>query len=235
MNRLYFLHLLETPSLIKDKDVADIEKIIAEYPYFQPAHILLTYALFKNKNTSYQGRLNICAALTSDRSCLYHLIKDIENESPAIEVSDSPCPINENISEQSEVSQDFSRLCDDEVEVVSSPQHKESEELPAYETEKNQTLESEKDIKVKLIDQFLNNEPRISRPVKADFFNPVNLAQKSCEEHEEFNTETLANIYISKGNYSKAIRIFENLCLRFPEKSTYFANQIEKIKEAQKE
>jgi len=40
-------------------------------------------------------------------------------------------------------------------------------------------------------------------------------------------------LYLRKGNYNKAIQIYEKLSLKFPEKSSYFANQIEKIKQEQ--
>ena len=44
-------------------------------------------------------------------------------------------------------------------------------------------------------------------------------------------SETLAKIFEAQGNYPKAIFTYEQLILRIPEKKTFFANQIEKIKQ----
>ncbi len=46
----------------------------------------------------------------------------------------------------------------------------------------------------------------------------------------EFFTETLAKIYIKQEKFDKAINIFEQLCLKYPEKSAYFAEQIRFLK-----
>ena len=83
-----------------------------------------------------------------------------------------------------------------------------------------------------LIENFLRDAPRMSRP-KKEFFNPVNLAARSIQENEDFYTETYASICLKQGNVSKAIKIYEKLSLKFPEKSSYFASLIEKIKKEQ--
>ncbi len=47
----------------------------------------------------------------------------------------------------------------------------------------------------------------------------------------DFATETLAQIYAEQGYYTQACEIYSKLSLRYPEKSAYFAAQIEKIKQ----
>ncbi|MGQ7868399.1 hypothetical protein [Sunxiuqinia sp. sy24] len=43
-------------------------------------------------------------------------------------------------------------------------------------------------------------------------------------------TETLAKIYAQQKHYKKAILVYEKLSLKFPEKNTYFAEQIKILK-----
>jgi len=82
-----------------------------------------------------------------------------------------------------------------------------------------------------LIDKFILANPRIE-PVRETGKQIVEDISKPFTEVEGgFVTETLAKIYINQGYYSKAIDIYEKLSLKFPEKSSYFASQIEVIKE----
>jgi tetratricopeptide (TPR) repeat protein len=84
-----------------------------------------------------------------------------------------------------------------------------------------------------LIEQFIQNEPSISPPVKGEFFNPVDFAKHSLEDREDIVSETLARIYLKQGNTAKAIKIYKKLSLLNPEKSSFFAAQIEKIRKEQ--
>lgn len=81
-----------------------------------------------------------------------------------------------------------------------------------------------------LINKFIINSPHIL-PQKPDISDKeqTDISESSGRENEGFITETLAKIYINQGYYSKAIFAYEKLSLKFPEKSSYFVTQIEKI------
>ena len=80
-----------------------------------------------------------------------------------------------------------------------------------------------------LIDRFLSEEPRMSKP-KTEFYNPVNMAKQSVAEDITFVSETLAKIFVLQGNYIKALKAYENLRLKYPEKRLYFAAQIKNLR-----
>jgi len=90
---------------------------------------------------------------------------------------------------------------------------------------------STRQIQSDLIDKFILANPRIE-PRKEKSDAPVeDISKPFVEEKGEFVTETLARIYVKQGYYSKAIDIYEKLSLKFPEKSSYFAAFIEKVKD----
>jgi tetratricopeptide (TPR) repeat protein len=78
-----------------------------------------------------------------------------------------------------------------------------------------------------LIDKFIREEPKIVP--KPTFFDPLDSARHSLLDNESVVSETLAEIYYKQGNLSKAIKIYKKLSLVNPQKSSYFAAQIEKI------
>jgi hypothetical protein len=82
-----------------------------------------------------------------------------------------------------------------------------------------------------LINKFIIANPRIE-PIREVPRIPVaDISKPFADIEGGLVTETLARIYINQGYYSKAIDIYEKLTLKFPEKSSYFASQIEIVEE----
>ena len=100
--------------------------------------------------------------------------------------------------------------------------------VKVVEIEREKKKPSQKDA---LIDKFLREEPKISKPQKAEFFSPVNMAKQSIIEDDELVTETLAQIYEKQGFFAKAIKAYEKLSLKYPEKSLSFAARIENLRQ----
>lgn len=80
----------------------------------------------------------------------------------------------------------------------------------------------------KIIERFIQHEPQIKHPGDIKLDNE-NKAKKSSEDSDELVTETLARVYTDQMLYNKAILTYKKLMLKFPEKSPYFAGQIEQL------
>jgi hypothetical protein len=98
--------------------------------------------------------------------------------------------------------------------------------------EQNKELtDTKKKLQSELIDKFIIANPRIEPSRDKAYVPSEDISKPFVEEAGGLVTETLAKIYVSQGYYSRAMDIYEKLSLKFPEKSSYFAAQIEKVKE----
>ena len=81
-----------------------------------------------------------------------------------------------------------------------------------------------------LIDDFLSGDnERITLDLKGDAEQATPAVVDEPEgllPETSFFTETLANIYVKQGKYDKALEIIKRLCLEYPNKNRYFADQI---------
>jgi hypothetical protein len=89
-----------------------------------------------------------------------------------------------------------------------------------------------------IVDQFIKEEPSITRPSKTkeieekpkrEFYSPAKKAKASLDVQSMPVSETLAKIFALQGNYPKAIYAYEQLILTNPEKKVFFASQIEEL------
>lgn len=83
-----------------------------------------------------------------------------------------------------------------------------------------------------LVDAFIETRPRIvpNQPASAETVYQADISLDSLKESEDVASESLAKIYLAQGHNDKAIRIYERLSLKYPEKKAYFAAQIIEIK-----
>ena len=96
------------------------------------------------------------------------------------------------------------------------------------EAEKQINVSSELEKKFDLIEKFIELNPKIPQ-AKDTTSIPINIA-KSNETPSSIMTETLAQIYLEQKKYTKAIQAYEILILKYPEKSSFFADRIKNIK-----
>lgn len=97
--------------------------------------------------------------------------------------------------------------------------------------EENDALEARKQKNRAIIDKIIEKSPGLIRQKEDQkFFTADIKAKESLIENEHLVTETLAKIYALQGNINKAIRAYEILSLKYPQKSAYFAALILKLK-----
>jgi len=98
---------------------------------------------------------------------------------------------------------------------------------PIIREEIKSSIDDDKKKKLDLIDKFIENNPKIT-PIAKDATVPV--IEVILEDTSPLMTETLARVYLEQKKYSKAIQAYEILILKYPEKSSFFANRISDIK-----
>ena len=81
--------------------------------------------------------------------------------------------------------------------------------------------------KLDLIDEFIKNSPKIEFSEEEMSDNEITIDSKI---KDELITETLAKIYVTQKKFNKAIKAYDILSLKYPKKSSFFADQINYIK-----
>jgi len=82
-------------------------------------------------------------------------------------------------------------------------------------------------IQEKVIEAFIENNPRISQLRDESTY----VVKEKNDDISHLMTETLANLYFEQKLYTKAIKAFEILIKKTPEKKEYFQAKIQEIKD----
>jgi hypothetical protein len=197
-----------------------IKELLQKYPNFHLARAYQLKAIKQLEPSDFNQALSHTAISTFDRELLYKFIE--QKHRKAILEEDIP-------------------LIDNEIQ-SSSPVEKKENTLKqlsfsewAYYI-KNNKQSNKKDIKLiekfALIDSFLvkNNKMVPNKNVE----NKVDLSEKSWASSDELMTETLAKVFTKQKKYNKALQAYQILGLKYPEKNSFFADQIKMIKKLQK-
>jgi len=100
--------------------------------------------------------------------------------------------------------------------------------------DENQETQESFEEKIQLLDSFVERLPQLKKKkplIQKAGGSKVEVGKlRDTGEDESLVTETLAKVYLKQQHYSKAIKAYEILKLKYPEKSGLFADQISEIK-----
>ena len=202
--------IIENPCTMHKDESIYISNILEKFPYFQTAHILYSKALQNTKSIRFKSQLKKAAIYSGDRNLLFDVISQQEDS---------------NISKNT----DIRNLKE---ENKKAELHSFIDWISIVQTKK--IVRSEKQNPDEIINLFLENKPKIKNNTKQRFFNASENARKSIKENNDIITETLAKVYAKQEHFEKAILAYQKLSLKYPQKSSYFANQIKVIKKLKK-
>ena len=236
------------------------EKITYRYPYFQSAYAHYLKTLKAQEQYNYDLILRKTAVLSPERGTLHQwLEKDLEKEimqplevirNNAVDKAIPKTVATDETEIIKSVKEENSTLTPTAESIPLGKNQKETikekpkkKEMPVAMTYADWVIYSSKgkipqkenknnlDEKIALIDTFLENRPKIP-PVRQD--QPkVDLSANNEFNKEELMTETLAKVYLQQKKFKKALYAYQILSLKYPEKNSFFADQIKNIKQLQ--
>tara|TARA_B110000240_G_scaffold197855_1_gene254725 strand:+ start:5275 stop:5919 length:645 start_codon:yes stop_codon:yes gene_type:complete len=198
---------INNPNLIDDNLVSDLSQLVKKYPYFQTAHILLSKAMNNIDSVRFNSKIKKAAAYSSNRKILFKIISD-----------------KSNLQNNQEKEKNYANK--QSLEFSQNEMHSFNEWLTITKASKINRLTSKDD---KLIKNFISLKPSVKIKKDKKFFKSVDIAKNSLKENTDLITETLARVYLEQEHFNKAINAYEKLKLKFPQKSTLFAEQIKLI------
>ena len=223
MNTERIISLIENPNLINKKDISFLEDISIKHPSFSISHILLAKGLLNTESVRYNQKLKKAALYSLDRKQLFRLISQDVKKKEIIEVIKVEEEVIITLKEELKIGQPLEF---DETEEYSF-----SEWLALTKVQKINREENKE--KTDLINNFIDKSP-IIKVEKNKFFSPTETAKSSIIENEELVTETLARVYLEQEHFEKAIEAYKKLSLKYPKKSSFFADQINLINDLKK-
>ena len=213
MNKKNFIKILQQPEKLSKKELLFLQEISDEFPYFQPSRAIYLKSLAENEDIKFKKYLKSTAIYSRDRKILFDFINKSQNQNEKVYFNK-----NEITTVQSEY-----KIIKEEI----------IEENSFVEWLKLSNLKPiDRSNETETIDRFISKKPKLKVEVNEN--ESSNDKADNLSNQAGYMTETLAKLYLNQKNYEKAIQSYKILILKFPEKNSYFADQIKKIKSLKK-
>ncbi len=239
--------LIKHPEELDRETLYDLRSLLALYPYYQTARLLLLQNLYLLHDPTFNEELKRAAIYITDRKVVFNLVEAAHYRFKLSTTSESKDAQASGTPAGGKRSDRTISLIDNFLDSI--PEEKPSEpkskrrptpadaaiDYVSYLMEiDNEEKETEKAAAPllkgqDLIDNFINNESKKIKLKEEPEYVPTLENSDSGEEkegNEGYFTETLAKIYIKQGRYDKALEIIQRINLNYPKKSAYFADQI---------
>ena len=232
--------LIKHPEQLDRDTLYELRSLLALYPYFQTARLLMLQNLYLLHDPSFDQELRRAAIYITDRRVLFQMIEAAHYRLHPSQKTAASKPASQEERESRTISliDTFLDSIPKEDEGKSKTKRKPTPadaavDYVAYllqsETEEDTSEDVPKLIGQDLIDSFINNDKGKIVLNDTPQFTPQEEPTEESEEEtgeEGVFTETLARIYIKQGRYEKALEIIRRLSLQYPKKNVYFADQI---------
>lgn len=243
MNASQFLDLIHKSDQLEKADFLQLRKIQENFPYFQISHVLAArYEMGRNPEKRSQF-LGLAALSSPDRIWLKDFLEKPATSGKESKQNEDLLPEElEPKKDQIQRTESLKKLGDQlkGTKIEEAPKPKPKRRKPPKDDllesikkkEKKEIGQGKTKEQIDLIKAFSKKEIKLAtiKEIEANQ-NTENLAEPSTQLHENVLTETFAKILIRQGKKDLAKEIYEKLSLKFPDKRTYFADLIEKLKE----
>ena len=227
------------PERLDKETLYEFRSLLALYPYFQTARLLLLQNLYLLHDPTFDEELRRAAIYITDRKVIFQLVEAAHYEIRGRRKEEKALPAAEGGGSRtmSLIENFLDSIPKDEEDGEKKARRKPTPadaavDYVAYLLESEGEIgQPEDDIPQlrgqHLIDSFIDQEGGRIVLSEVPELTPVQEMKKEEEnEEEEYFTETLARIYVKQGRYSKALEIIKRLSLAYPKKNAYFADQI---------
>jgi len=223
---------MTSPDLLNGETLVQLKSLVEEYPYFQTVRMLYLKNLQMEKDLSFPMELRKMAFYAGDRKKLYFWIekeKFVALDWDALEKKEIFSSPDAFTAIESYLETEGMPILDLRIGENMNPLVS-TDYLSLLSDDKRNDLENVQPLKhQKAIDDFLEKGKQSFIGIHSKNSENMPHTIPRIEEKTEFFGETLAKIYVKQKKFEKALQIIQNLNLQYPEKSAYFAAQIEEI------